>query len=104
MTKITYEEAANIVEAVIGDQTEVQFATSQVSNGDVAVVLRANGGIEIMSTIPDNPDRANLQSLGIRGLFALSLMQLAMNPDFMSEVVASQNNSMTIGGLTTTVM
>lgn len=104
MTKITYEEAMTIVEAVVGDQTDVQFATSQVGNGDVAVVLRANGGIEIMSTIPDNPDKANLQSLGIRGLFALSLMQLAMNPDFMSEVVASQNNSMTIEGLTTTVM
>ena len=104
MTKLTYEEALTIVESVIGDQTDVQFATSQVSDGDVAVVLRANGGVEIMSTIPDNPDKANLESLGIRGLFALSLMQLAMNHDFMSEVVASQNNSMTIGGLITTVM
>lgn len=73
--------------AVIGDDYEGGIATHPMRSGDVAVVLRASGGIELCTLAPEDPDQADLGSLGMRGLYALALFKLAHDPGLMRDVI-----------------
>ena len=87
----TADDAARLVSAVVGESSTATFATELPRSGDVALILRENGGIEVLSVMPDNPSKDTLQSLGIRGLFALALLQLARNPDLMLPAMEAAN-------------
>lgn len=74
---MTPAAATAFVEAVVGpDNNPFKYATQSVRSGDIAIVLRAEGGVEILSLLPDNPNQEDLASLGVRGTVALALSRL----------------------------
>lgn len=84
------------VREVIGVQKPNPFATKPIEDGDIAVVLRNDGGIEILSTLPPEANVEVLAAFGKRATFALTLFKLAHDEDLMTDAalqVASEIDS-----------
>jgi hypothetical protein len=97
---LTTEEALKIIEATLGAAEHPPFSTNMPSGGDIAVVLKANGGVEILSVMPDSPDKVNMASLGMRGLFAVALYKLAQNPELMRDALLDASKTMNVADVT----
>lgn len=91
---ITKEEAQQAIDAVRGDKDAPIFAKNHAKEGDVALILRKDGGMEILSVMPDNPTSLNVHSLALRGLFAIALFRLAQNADLMQAALNDANDFM----------
>lgn len=85
--KLTPEEAARLTEAVIGDGELPEFMSAMPEQGDVALVLKHGGGMQILSVMADNPNPTTLGSLGMRGLFAIALFKIAHDAELMASVL-----------------
>ena len=86
-TTMTPELARSLIQLVNGDG-QPRMATAMPQGGDVAVVLKAGGGVEILSVMADNPDQAAMEELGMRGTVALALFALLSNEALMTQVLA----------------
>lgn len=100
MSKLTLEEADKIIAAVMGEADQPSFATNMPAAGDVGVILKANGGVEILSVLPSSPDQVDMAGLGLRGLFAVALYKLAHQPELMRDVLMTVSNEMGVGEVT----
>lgn len=95
MTKqITTDEAQMAIEAIRGDERVPTYATDHPREGDVALILRKEGGMEVLSVMYDNPSDVNVHSLGLRGLFAIALFCVSRNPEIMQAAMEEANEVM----------
>ena len=85
--RLTPEDAAKLTAAVIGDGDLPEFMSAMPEQGDVALVLKHGGGMQILSVMADNPNPTTLGSLGMRGLFAIALFKIAHDAELMASVL-----------------
>ena len=90
-TPMTAQTARAIAQYVAGEG-QPSFAKGMPQGGDVALVLKGGGGVEILSVLPENPDARTLEDLGMRGTVALALFALIQNEDLMTQVLAETIN------------
>lgn len=88
---ITKDEAQSVIDAIRGDKDAPIFAQSHPAEGDVALILRKESGMEILSVMYDNPSDVSVHSLGLRGLFAIALFRLAQDADLMQKAMNEAN-------------
>lgn len=85
--RLTSDEARELFGAVIGDGTLPDFMNAMPEQGDVALVLKHGGGMQMLSVMADNPNPTTLGSLGMRGLFAIALFKIAHDAELMASVL-----------------
>jgi hypothetical protein len=91
---ITPDEIIMMTDAVIGEgRGEPVWATDSVRAGDIALILRKEGGIELLSLLPDEPTLDSVKSMGVRGLFALALYRLGQDHDAMQAAIPSAHEA-----------
>lgn len=89
--RFTKEEVQAAIDAIRGDKTAPLFASSYPEEGDVALILRKDGGMEVLSVMYDNPGNLDVHSLGLRGLFAIALFRLSQDADLMQAAINDAN-------------
>lgn len=94
---ITSDEAAEIIKSVIGEGDRPAFASRPAELGDISLILRRDGGCEILSNVvvglkdqkPLTPEE--MQGVAMRGLVAVALYKIAHNTDMMAKVLTVVN-------------
>lgn len=64
----------------------VHFSTTPLANGDIALVMRANGGVDILTNL-DDPSNVDQDGLALRGLLTLALTELLTQVPFMTPAI-----------------
>lgn len=90
--ELSDEMLDGVIDHIVGSAESVPFGNKMPQSGDVCLVLRAGGGLEMLSVMtPDGKDAEgkpiDLNQLSLRGVFLMALFKMAQHRAMMRDVI-----------------